>query len=41
VSAALAWLRAQELPRQVVFCCFEEADAEEYRARLEAVGASA
>ena len=41
VSAALAWLRAHELPRQIVFCCFEEADAEEYRARLEAVRASA
>jgi len=41
VEAALAWLRDHELPRQIVFCCFEEEDAELYRARLEAVGASA
>jgi O-acetyl-ADP-ribose deacetylase (regulator of RNase III) len=41
VGAALAWLHDHELPRQVVFCCFEEEDAELYRARLEAIGASA
>ncbi|SRR5579871_6463550 len=41
VNAALAWLRTHELPRQVVFCCFEEGDAEVYRARLGTVGASA
>lgn len=41
VSATLAWLREHELPRQVVFCCFEEADADVYRARLGKAGASA
>src|SRR5262249_34876602 len=34
VSTALEWLRTHDLPRQVVFCCFEEKDAVEYRARL-------
>src|SRR5262249_8560771 len=27
VSTALEWLRTHDLPRQVVFCCFEEKDA--------------
>jgi len=34
VNAALAWLREHQLPRQIIFCCFEDADAEVYRARL-------
>jgi O-acetyl-ADP-ribose deacetylase (regulator of RNase III) len=34
VSAGLEWLREHELPRQVLFCCFDEEDAELYRARL-------
>ena len=41
VGATLAWLRDRELPQQVVFCCFEEEDAQVYRARLDAVGESA
>lgn len=41
VSAALAWQKANELPRQIVFCCFEEEDAEVYRARLGLAGAPA
>jgi hypothetical protein len=39
VSATLAWLREHELPRQVVFCCFDDADAEVYRARLDQLAA--
>jgi O-acetyl-ADP-ribose deacetylase (regulator of RNase III) len=41
VVATLTWLRDHELPQQVVFCCFEEEDAELYQARLEAVDGSA
>ncbi len=34
VNLALEWLGAHELPREVIFCCFEEEDAALYRARL-------
>jgi O-acetyl-ADP-ribose deacetylase (regulator of RNase III) len=34
VRTASKWLRAEELPREVIFCCFEEEDAACYRARL-------
>ena len=34
ISTALAWLGENELPREVIFCCFEEEDAEAYQARL-------
>jgi O-acetyl-ADP-ribose deacetylase (regulator of RNase III) len=41
VAEMLAWLADHVFPRQVVVCCFEEEDAELYRARLDAVRASA
>lgn len=34
VSAAHDWLSEHELPRRVIFCCFEEEDAVAYRATL-------
>jgi O-acetyl-ADP-ribose deacetylase (regulator of RNase III) len=34
VNMALKWLGTHELPREVIFCCFEEEDAALYRARL-------
>lgn len=34
VSAALKWLEDHDAPREVVFCCFDEEDAEIYRERL-------
>jgi O-acetyl-ADP-ribose deacetylase (regulator of RNase III) len=34
VRTALAWLDENELPREIVFCCFEAEDADLYRARL-------
>jgi O-acetyl-ADP-ribose deacetylase (regulator of RNase III) len=37
VSTALEWLSKQDLPRQVIFCCFEGGDADLYRARLQEV----
>jgi O-acetyl-ADP-ribose deacetylase (regulator of RNase III) len=39
VSTVLEWVRTHELPRQVVFCCFTDADAEVYQARLQETGA--
>jgi O-acetyl-ADP-ribose deacetylase (regulator of RNase III) len=33
-EAAIAWLRAHEHPRRVVFCCFGGADARLYRQQL-------
>lgn len=38
VSTVLEWLASNELPERVVFCCFTDADAELYRARLARVG---
>jgi len=34
VAAVSDWLAAHELPRQVIFCCFEPRDADLYRDRL-------
>lgn len=34
VSVVAEWLSTQDLPRQVIFCCFERGDAVLYRARL-------
>jgi O-acetyl-ADP-ribose deacetylase (regulator of RNase III) len=36
-EAVLGWLRAQEYPHQVTFCCFAAEDAALYRTRLEAL----
>jgi O-acetyl-ADP-ribose deacetylase (regulator of RNase III) len=33
-EVVLVWLRSQEFPRQVTFCCFEKEDAGLYRDRL-------
>jgi O-acetyl-ADP-ribose deacetylase (regulator of RNase III) len=33
-DAVLTWLRDNEFPRQVTFCCYEVEDAQLYRARL-------
>jgi O-acetyl-ADP-ribose deacetylase (regulator of RNase III) len=41
IATALEWVRQHPLPRQVIFCCFAEEDAEVYRARLQEVGAAA
>jgi O-acetyl-ADP-ribose deacetylase (regulator of RNase III) len=35
VSAAIEWLATREHPQTITFCCFEFADAELYRARLQ------
>jgi O-acetyl-ADP-ribose deacetylase (regulator of RNase III) len=34
IDATFAWLFEHELPREVTFCCFSEADAAHYRNRL-------
>jgi O-acetyl-ADP-ribose deacetylase len=34
VDAVREWLSENDLPKEVVFCCFEEEDAEPYRDRL-------
>jgi len=34
IGAVLRWLSANDLPEQVVFCCFGAADADLYRRRL-------
>jgi O-acetyl-ADP-ribose deacetylase len=34
IRTALDWVRQQELPREIVFCCFAEEDADPYRSRL-------
>ena len=34
VAAVADWLAAHDLPLTVTFCCFDEADADRYRARL-------
>jgi O-acetyl-ADP-ribose deacetylase (regulator of RNase III) len=34
IDTTMGWLRENEMPRQVVFCCFGEEDAAAYRARL-------
>ncbi len=36
VDAVREWLSDHDLPKQVVFCCFEESDAALYRDRLSA-----
>jgi len=36
VSAVVEWLATHQLPRIVIFCCFESEDTELYRARLSA-----
>ncbi len=41
VEAVREWLESHELPREVVFCCYEDEDAELYRKRLSALGATA
>jgi O-acetyl-ADP-ribose deacetylase (regulator of RNase III) len=38
VETVRAWLESHELPRDVIFCCFDNADAEVYRERLSALG---
>ncbi len=35
VSTVMAWLAQNELPRKVVFCCYDEEDMELYARRLE------
>src|SRR5262245_3136889 len=37
VTAVVEWLRANELPREVTFCCFGEDDRELYAARVAAL----
>ncbi len=37
VSAVSEWLSSAELPRSVVFCCFDAGSAELYRQRLESL----
>jgi O-acetyl-ADP-ribose deacetylase len=34
VSSATEWLRAHELPQEIIFCCFEDEDVALYRGRL-------
>ncbi len=34
VGAVVEWVAKNELPGEVVFCCFEEGDAGRYRGRL-------
>jgi O-acetyl-ADP-ribose deacetylase len=38
VAAVAEWLDNHELPNAVVFCCYEEADAVQYRQRLGEIG---
>jgi O-acetyl-ADP-ribose deacetylase (regulator of RNase III) len=38
VAAVSAWLQAHSLPEQIVFCCFDEENAELYRRRLRELG---
>lgn len=38
VDTVIDWLLSHELPREVVFCCFREDDANPYRQRLGEVG---
>jgi O-acetyl-ADP-ribose deacetylase len=37
VAAVTQWLEEHELPKLVIFCCFESDDAGLYRARLESI----
>ena len=34
ITTVVAWLRESQLPAQITFCCFLDADYERYRARL-------
>ena len=38
VECVCEWLESHELPREVVFCCYQDEDAELYRERLSALG---
>ena len=39
VDAVRGWLGGHELPKRVVFCCFSEGDAAQYRALVQGAGA--
>jgi O-acetyl-ADP-ribose deacetylase (regulator of RNase III) len=41
VEAVREWLESHDRPREVIFCCFEDEDAELCRERLTALGAIA
>lgn len=34
IETVRAWLQEHELPREVIFCCYSEGDAQHYRDRL-------
>ncbi len=38
IMTVVHWLKENDLPERVVFCCFESSDAELYRKRLEEIG---
>jgi O-acetyl-ADP-ribose deacetylase (regulator of RNase III) len=38
VATVAEWLDRHELPNEVIFCCYEEADAVQYRQRLGEIG---
>jgi O-acetyl-ADP-ribose deacetylase (regulator of RNase III) len=38
VTTVAEWLESHALPTEVVFCCYEEGDADCYRLRLEEIG---
>lgn len=40
VSAVNWWLSEHTAPERVIFCCFNEADGERYRAQLRKLGSS-
>jgi O-acetyl-ADP-ribose deacetylase len=39
VEVVMSWLTGHDLPNRVTFCCFDEADAEVYRAQLDEIEA--
>jgi len=39
VATVCDWLESHELPREVIFCCFADDDADLYREKLSALGA--
>jgi O-acetyl-ADP-ribose deacetylase len=41
IAAVRKWLESHELPREVIFCCFNDADAELYREKLSALDSTA
>jgi O-acetyl-ADP-ribose deacetylase (regulator of RNase III) len=38
VTTVCKWLTTHEFPEDVVFCCFEDSDADQYRRRLASEG---